>query len=70
ASDLESISFMSAVVRDGLRMHPVAHNTSKIACQDDVHPLSKPITASKCEVVHELPIPKGTIFFISSAGYS
>lgn len=44
--------------------------TQRQAGRDDVLPLSKPITLTTGEVVHELPIPRGQKLALSIAGYN
>ncbi|KAL4269205.1 Cytochrome P450 superfamily protein [Pleurotus pulmonarius] len=70
ARDLESMPYLQAVVKESLRFHPVAPMTHREAGRDDVLPLSKPITLTTGEVVHELPIPKGQKLALSIAGYN
>ncbi|KAF7439981.1 hypothetical protein PC9H_000318 [Pleurotus ostreatus] len=68
--DLETMPYLQAVVKESLRYHPVAPMTQREAGRDDVLPLSKPITLTTGEVVHELPIPKGQKLALSIAGYN
>jgi cytochrome P450 len=53
-----------------LRFHPVAYHSFRYATQDEVLPLSQPITKRSGEVIHELPVPKGTQILISIAAYN
>ncbi|KAK0436857.1 cytochrome P450 [Armillaria borealis] len=69
-SDFESMSYLSAMVKETFRYHPVVYNIFRYAHQDDVLPLSTPITTSSGKVMHELPIPKGTQIIASIAAYN
>ncbi|KIK60769.1 hypothetical protein GYMLUDRAFT_200098, partial [Collybiopsis luxurians FD-317 M1] len=68
--DLESMPLLNAVVKETLRFHPVSPYMFRTSIEDDVLPLSKPITTTTGEVLHELPIPKGTKVFTSISAYN
>ncbi|KAF5375503.1 hypothetical protein D9615_009187 [Tricholomella constricta] len=70
ASDLDSMPYLNAVLKETLRFHPVAINAFRQAAKDDVLPLSNPITTASGEVIHELPIPKGVRIISSIHGYN
>jgi len=70
AQDFEAMPYMNAVVKESLRFHPVVPNIHRQATKDDVLPLSKPIISTTGELLHELPIPKGTKIMASIAGYN
>ncbi|KAK0202327.1 cytochrome P450 [Desarmillaria ectypa] len=70
ASDLDSMPYLSAVVKETLRYHAVVYNVFRVSGQDDVLPLSKPITTTSGKVLHELPIPKGLQIISSIAAYN
>ena len=53
-----------------LRVHPVAVEISRVATEDNVLPLTKPIVGVSGKVYTELPVPAGTLTFISLAGYN
>lgn len=42
--DLNSLTYLDAVVRETLRFHPPVENTFRVAIKDDVIPLDKPFT--------------------------
>jgi hypothetical protein len=42
--DLNSLTYLDAVVRETLRFHPPAETTYKMAIKDDIIPLDKPFT--------------------------
>lgn len=69
-SDFESMPFLSAMIKETLRFHPVAYNIYRVAEKDDVLPLSTPITTTSGKVLHELPIPKGLHIDASIAAYN
>jgi hypothetical protein len=52
-----------------LRFHPVVFNIFRQAGEEDVLPLSTPLTLSTGEVVRQLVIPKGTNVMLSLAAY-
>ncbi|KAK0188354.1 cytochrome P450 [Armillaria mellea] len=70
SSDLDSMPYLAAVVKEMLRYHPVVYNVSRVSGQDDVLPLSKPITTKSGKILHELPIPKGLQIISSVAAYN
>jgi len=70
AADFDNMSFLTAVAKESLRFHPVVYNMLRYSGQDDVLPLSKPITLTSGEVVTELPIPKGLKIISSIAAYN
>ncbi|KAF9075483.1 cytochrome P450 [Rhodocollybia butyracea] len=64
--DLEGMVLLSATVKELLRFHPVALHMFRTANEDDVLPLSTPITTTTGEVIKELPIPKAQGQFFPS----
>ncbi|KAK0442017.1 cytochrome P450 [Desarmillaria tabescens] len=66
-TDFDAMPYMLAVLKETLRFHPVAYNIFRVAGQDDVLPLSSPITTTSGKVLHELPIPKGVQIMSSVA---
>ncbi|KAK0462488.1 cytochrome P450 [Desarmillaria tabescens] len=68
--DLDSMSYLTAVVKEVLRFHPVVYNIERSATRDDVLPLSKPVTLTTGKVVQEIPIPKGITITASITGYN
>ncbi|KAK0452757.1 cytochrome P450 [Desarmillaria tabescens] len=70
ASDLDSMPYLSAVVKETLRYHAVVYNVFRVSSQDDVLPLNNPITTTSGKVLHELPIPKGLQIISSVAAYN
>ncbi|KAJ7647880.1 cytochrome P450, partial [Roridomyces roridus] len=69
-ADIQAMPYLTAVVKEVLRFHPVAFNNFRQSATDDVLPLSKPITLRSGEVITELPVPKGMKVIISIAAYN
>ncbi|KAL0955684.1 hypothetical protein HGRIS_001908 [Hohenbuehelia grisea] len=69
-SDFDAMPYLSAIVKEVLRYHPVLPVSHRQAGKDDVLPLSTPITTTKGEVIYELPVPKGLKVTTSVAGYN
>ncbi|KAG6809824.1 hypothetical protein H0H92_014607 [Tricholoma furcatifolium] len=69
-TDLDSMPYLNAVLKETLRCYPVAVNTFRQADRNDVLPLSKPITTLDGRVITELPIPKGLNIIASINGYN
>ncbi|KAJ7668015.1 cytochrome P450 [Mycena rosella] len=42
--DIQKLEFLDAVVKEGLRLHPASPQTERLALEDDVIPLSNPVT--------------------------
>ncbi|KAK0453046.1 cytochrome P450 [Armillaria borealis] len=53
-----------------LRFNPIVYNIARVAAQDDVLPLSKPVTLTTGKTVREIAISKGTFIIASVAGYN
>ncbi|KAN0081681.1 Cytochrome P450 [Tylopilus felleus] len=68
--DLEAMPYLDAVIKEGLRIHPSAPQSFRIALQDDILPLSKPILTESGDMLNEVHIPKGTEIVISNAAYN
>ncbi|KAK0231349.1 cytochrome P450 [Armillaria fumosa] len=68
--DLDSMPYLTAVVKEVLRFNPIVYNIARTATQDDVLPLSKPVTLTTGKMVQEIAIPKGIFIVASIAGYN
>lgn len=55
--------------QETLRFHPIAHTLIREASQDDVLPLSEPLTLEDGSTSMELPIKKGQVVFTHIYGY-
>ncbi|KAJ8596737.1 cytochrome P450 [Rhizopogon salebrosus TDB-379] len=58
-SDLNAMTFTNAVIKEGLRFHPIVPNLAREATSDDVIPLAQPIETKSGKIIHEIPISKG-----------
>ncbi|PBK58739.1 hypothetical protein ARMSODRAFT_1028019 [Armillaria solidipes] len=61
---------MLAMMKETLHFHPVLYNILRVPGQDDVLPLSSPITTTSGTLLHELPVPKGVQIMSSVAACS
>ncbi|ESK90780.1 cytochrome p450 [Moniliophthora roreri MCA 2997] len=52
--------YLDAVVHETLRLHPPVAETSRTATQDDILPLSSPLTTADGQIVNSVAIPKGS----------
>ncbi|KAF8963608.1 cytochrome P450 [Flammula alnicola] len=68
-SDFDAMPYLTAVLKESLRFHPVVYGTYREPVKDDVLPLSKPITTRSGKVVAEIPVPKGIKIVASISGY-
>ncbi|KIK60069.1 hypothetical protein GYMLUDRAFT_226369 [Collybiopsis luxurians FD-317 M1] len=68
--DLESMPLLGAVVKETLRFHTVSINMGRTSVEDDILPLSKPITTKTGEILQEIPLPKGTTIYASISAYN
>jgi len=69
-NDFDSMPYLVAVGKEALRLHPAAIEVQREATKDDVLPLTRPIVGVSGKVYNELPVPAGTLVFISIAGYN
>ncbi|KAJ6568241.1 cytochrome P450 [Mycena vulgaris] len=53
------LPYLDAIVRETLRMHPVLSESTRVALEDDILPLSKPIQTASGTLIDKLPIRKG-----------
>ncbi|KAF8813700.1 cytochrome P450 [Phlegmacium glaucopus] len=70
AADLDSMSYLSAVVKESMRYHPAVYHNYRHAANDDVLPLSSPIKSADGSLVTKLPVPKGMKIILSIAAYN
>ncbi|OJA08374.1 hypothetical protein AZE42_00989 [Rhizopogon vesiculosus] len=69
-ADFDAMPYTTAVIKEVLRFCPVLYHSCRYATEDDVLPLSEPVTTRSGEVIHELPVSKGTWIVVSLAGYN
>ena len=65
---LDALPFLDAFVREILRVAPPVHGTIRVATQDDMIPLSEPVTLRTGEVVDSIRIRKGSYVHIPIEG--
>ncbi|KAK0231468.1 cytochrome P450 [Armillaria fumosa] len=63
---IQSLSYLDVVCREGLRLHPAGPRTDRIALEDDVLPLSQPLTTVDGDIVSSIAIKAGQVFQIPS----
>ncbi|KAG7441569.1 cytochrome P450 [Guyanagaster necrorhizus] len=56
-----SLPYLDAIVHETLRMHPPVFETTRMATEDDILPLSTPVMTKSGETVNSLFIAKGTV---------
>ncbi|KAJ8507684.1 hypothetical protein ONZ45_g9974 [Pleurotus djamor] len=62
--DLQKLTFLDAVVKEGLRLFPASPMTERVALKDDIVPLSKPIRGKDGRMIRAMKISKGQVFHI------
>lgn len=55
------LPYLDSVVHEVLRLHPPVTDTSRVAAEDDIIPLSTPVVTSTGDTVSSIVIKKGTI---------
>ncbi|KAJ6544347.1 cytochrome P450 [Mycena capillaripes] len=60
-SEITKLSYLHSVVYEALRLHPPMGDTTRLAVEDDVIPLSSPIMAKSGETVTSVRVAKGTV---------
>ncbi|CCL98712.1 uncharacterized protein FIBRA_00716 [Fibroporia radiculosa] len=65
---LNRLPYLDAVLRETLRLYPPATLLSREATEDTVLPLSEPILGVDGQLIHEVPICKGTELFVGVLG--
>ncbi|KIK57049.1 hypothetical protein GYMLUDRAFT_46670 [Collybiopsis luxurians FD-317 M1] len=63
--ELLSLPYLDAVCRETLRLYSPASTVTRIARQDAVIPLSKPLTGLDGTEMNEIAVPKGTTIVVS-----
>ncbi|KAK0445342.1 cytochrome P450 [Desarmillaria tabescens] len=70
SNDYDSMPFLNAAIKETLRRHPFVHTLYRMADQDDVLPLSEPVTTTDGRVATEIPISKGQVISASLYTYN
>jgi len=69
-ADFDGMPYMTAVTKEGLRYHPVNPHVHRVAAEDDILPLSRPVTTKTGEMIDEVVVTKGTLIVVSIAAYN
>jgi len=64
-SELDSLPYLDAVIRESLRYHSVVDGSIRVATKDDIIPLEKPFVGKDGKTRDVLSVSKGDSFFIS-----
>ncbi|KAI3599099.1 cytochrome p450 [Moniliophthora roreri] len=70
ASDYDSMPFLNAVIKETLRLHPIATRLIREASEDDVISLEYPIPSTSGDMLSEIPVVKGQRIMTSIIGYN
>jgi len=66
----DNMPVLVAFINEVLRYHSVAYIGDRVATQDSVIPLSRPMTLTSGQVVNEIPVTKGQKIWVNIAGYN
>ena len=69
-ADFDTMPLLVAVVKEALRLHPVAHEIYRQTTKEDVFPLSKPIVTRSGKTIEQLAVPKNLRIVASIAAYN
>ncbi|KAF8176080.1 cytochrome P450 [Pholiota molesta] len=70
ATDLESMTFTNAVIKEGLRMHPISPWITREAAVHDVIPLSEPVIGIDGKSMSEIKVVPGQPVLVSTCAYN
>jgi cytochrome P450 len=70
ATDLDNMSYLAAVIKESMRVHPAVYHNYRQSVKDDLLPLSTPIQGTDGLPRTSLPVPKGMKMILSIAGYN
>ncbi|KAJ4490162.1 cytochrome P450 [Lentinula aciculospora] len=70
SNDYDSMPFLNACIKEGLRLHPGVQFTTREADIDDVVPLAQPVISTSGEVLKKIPVMKGQRVHIAIAAYN
>ncbi|KIM36515.1 hypothetical protein M413DRAFT_449068 [Hebeloma cylindrosporum] len=68
--DFDGMTYTNAVIRETLRLHPIAFMLPRVAATDDVIPLATPITTKTGERISKIPIKKGQNLYLAVYAYN
>ncbi|KAL0955191.1 hypothetical protein HGRIS_004096 [Hohenbuehelia grisea] len=61
---IQKLQYLDAVIKEGFRLHPTSPVTERVALEDDILPLSKPIIGQDGTIVENIYISKGQAILI------
>ncbi|TDL23921.1 cytochrome P450 [Rickenella mellea] len=61
---IPKLEYLDAVVKEGLRIHPAAPQTERVAMRDDVLPLLTPIKTKDGQVLTTFKVRKGQVLYV------
>ncbi|KIJ49197.1 hypothetical protein M422DRAFT_246998 [Sphaerobolus stellatus SS14] len=70
AADFDSFPYATAVIKETLRLYPIAVHNVRKASSDDTIPLSKPIKTRSGKEISSIPVRKGQPILSSFWGYN
>ncbi|KAF5321513.1 hypothetical protein D9619_001359 [Psilocybe cf. subviscida] len=70
ATDMDNMSYLNAVIKESMRIHPAVYHNYRQSVKDDLLPLSTPIQGTDGIARTSLPVPKGMKMILSIAGYN
>ncbi|KAJ3873412.1 cytochrome P450 [Lentinula edodes] len=70
SNDYDTMPFLNACIKEGLRLHPGVQFTTREADLDDVVPLAQPVISTSGEVLKKIPVMKGQRVHIAIAAYN
>jgi cytochrome P450 len=69
-TDYDNMPFLNAVIKEGLRIHPIVPNLFRKSARDDVIPLAEPIITRDGRTVREIPVSQGQTIMCALASYN
>ncbi|KAJ3907011.1 cytochrome P450 [Lentinula edodes] len=70
SNDYDTMHFLNACIKEGLRLHPGVQFTTREADLDDIVPLAQPVISTSGEVLKKIPVMKGQRVHIAIAAYN
>ncbi|KAK7008386.1 cytochrome P450 [Favolaschia claudopus] len=69
AAVYENMPLLNAFIKETLRMYPAVSVSDRVAVQDHILPLSRPIMTSHGKQITEIPIMKGQVVYLATGQY-